>query len=171
MLKEQNLGSHSAPDEDAKLVAVEILVVLRQSTGYVEWSKRLAQLPPANAISSAVHLGWLLREAVESNWWDSLPRASDPEFTKMLRELTPRDLWIVSRLSIALGVEPWVTNVCARFAGPQSKRCWGCRLTSDQNKRTAVLTSLTLLSKVSSVVTIWNEGPAVRCPFVEINPR
>jgi hypothetical protein len=41
----------------------------------------------SKAISSAVHLGWSLRDAVESNWWDSLPRASDPEFTKALREL------------------------------------------------------------------------------------
>lgn len=87
VLKELNLAGQVAPDEDARLVAVEILVALKQSSAYSEWSRQLTKLELTSAISSAVHLGWSLREAVESNWWDSLPRASDPGFTKALREL------------------------------------------------------------------------------------
>ncbi len=87
VLKELNLAGEVAPDEDTKLVVVEILVALKQSPAYSEWSKQLAKLELASAISSAVHLGWSLREAVESNRWDSLPRASDRGFTKALRGL------------------------------------------------------------------------------------
>jgi len=62
-------------------------VALKQSPAYEKWLKQIATLQHTNAISCAIHFGWLLREAVESNWWDSLPRASDTAYSKALTQL------------------------------------------------------------------------------------
>jgi hypothetical protein len=87
VLKEFNLAGRTVPDEDARIVVVEISIALRQSPAYERWVRQLSTLQPSEAIFSALHFGWALREAVESNWWDSLPRASDPVYTETLKQL------------------------------------------------------------------------------------
>ncbi len=87
-LQELNLADEAAPDEEAKLVVVEVLFAVKQSPAYAVWLKEAGKLPFRSAISGAVVLGWALREAVESNRWDHLPRASDPEYTEWLRRLS-----------------------------------------------------------------------------------
>jgi hypothetical protein len=75
-------------DEESKLMAVEVLLAVKQSPVYNAWLKQADKLPVGSAIPQAVVLGWALREAVESNRWGHLPRASDPEYTELLRRMS-----------------------------------------------------------------------------------
>jgi hypothetical protein len=88
VIGELNLIGGRALNEERELEALEVLLALKQSTAYAELCLRLADLPLGNALSSAVHLGWVLRGAVESNWWDHLPKASDATLTEALRQMS-----------------------------------------------------------------------------------
>jgi hypothetical protein len=68
-------------------VALEIMCALKQSPPYSEWLTQISRLPLSSAMSSAIMLGWFLREAVESNCFDHLPRASNGTYTEALRQM------------------------------------------------------------------------------------
>src|SRR5258708_74241 len=88
VIGELNLIGGRNLNEEREVEALEVLLALKQSAAYAELCFRLADLPLGSALSSAVHLGWVLRGAVESNWWDRLPKTSDATFTKALRQMS-----------------------------------------------------------------------------------
>jgi len=87
VIGELNLLGGVPLDEERELEALEVLLALKHSPAYDELYRKLAQLPLETALSSATHLGWVLRAAVQSNWWDHLPKASDPRLTEALRQM------------------------------------------------------------------------------------
>jgi len=88
VLKEIGSFDPAAPDDEMMLVGVEVIFALRESHLYPEYSRQHANISFNKAIESAVLLGWSLREAVESNCWDALPRASDETYTEALRQMS-----------------------------------------------------------------------------------
>jgi hypothetical protein len=85
VLKEVTERNLSA-SEDELLTTVEVLLALNQSPVYKEWLSTLSQDPVSSAVSSAILVGWALREEVETNLWEALPRVSDNRYTALLRE-------------------------------------------------------------------------------------
>lgn len=88
VLKEIGSFKKTAPDDEMMLVGVEVMFALRESHLYPEYLRQHANISFNGAMASAVLLGWSLREAVESNRWDTLPRASDKGYTEMLRQMS-----------------------------------------------------------------------------------
>jgi hypothetical protein len=88
VIKEIGEFNETAPDDEMMLVGVEVMFALRQSHLYPEYLRQNANISFNGAMASAVLLGWSLREAIESNRWDMLPRASDKTYTEMLRQLS-----------------------------------------------------------------------------------
>ena len=87
VLKEVGSFDKTAPDDEMMLVGVEVMLALKESHLYPEYLRQHAHISFNGAMASAVLLGWSLREAVESNRWDALPRASDKAYTEMLRQM------------------------------------------------------------------------------------
>ncbi len=87
VIKEVTQNPVSATDEQA-ILATEIICAINQSPLYAEWLKEATKLPAHTAISNAICIGWALREEVNSNWWDALPKASNRTYTEALRQLT-----------------------------------------------------------------------------------
>ena len=88
VIKEIGSFDPAAPDDEMMLVGVEVIFALRESHLYPEYLRQHANISLNKAMESAVLLGWSLREAVESNRWDTLPRASDKTYTEMLRQMS-----------------------------------------------------------------------------------
>jgi hypothetical protein len=88
VLKEIGSFEKTAPDEEMTLVGVEVMFALKQSHLYPEYLRQHADMPFTGAMASAILLGWSLREEVESNRWDTLPRASDKTYTEALRQMS-----------------------------------------------------------------------------------
>jgi hypothetical protein len=87
VIGELNLLGGAPLDEEQELEALELLLALKRSPAYAELYRKLARLPLESALSSAAHLGWVLRAAVQSNWWDHLPKVSDLRLTETLRQM------------------------------------------------------------------------------------
>ncbi len=88
VLKEIGSFEKTAPDDEMKLVGVEVMFALKESHLYPEYLRQHANISFNGAMASAILLGWSLREAVESNRWDTLPRASDKTYTEALRQMS-----------------------------------------------------------------------------------
>ncbi len=88
VLKEIGSFDKTAPDEEMVLVAVEVTLALKQSHLYPEHLRQHADMGFTGAMASAILLGWRLREEVESNRWDTAPRASDKTYTEALRQMS-----------------------------------------------------------------------------------
>jgi hypothetical protein len=88
VLKEIGSFEKTAPDDEMMLVGVEVMFALRESHLYPEYLRQHANISFNGAIASAVLLGWSLREAVQSNRWNALPRASDKTYTEALRQMS-----------------------------------------------------------------------------------
>jgi len=88
VLKEIGSFDPTAPDDEMMLVGVEVIFALRESRLYPEYLSQHASVSLNKAMESAVLLGWSLREAVQSNRWNALPRASDKTYTEALRQMS-----------------------------------------------------------------------------------
>ena len=88
VLKEIGSFDKTAPDEEMMLVATEVMFALKESHLYPEYLRQHANITFNGAMASAILLGWSLREAVESERWDTLPRASDKTYTEALRRMS-----------------------------------------------------------------------------------
>jgi len=88
VLKQIGSFQTTAPDEEMMLVGVEVMSALKHSHLYPEYLRQHADMPFTGAMASAILLGWSLREEVESNRWDTLPRASDKTYTEALRQMS-----------------------------------------------------------------------------------
>jgi hypothetical protein len=87
VLKEIGSFDKTAPDEETMLVAVEVMLALKQSHLYPEHLRQHADMGLTGAVASAILLGWRLREEVESNRWNASPRASDKTYTEALKQM------------------------------------------------------------------------------------
>jgi hypothetical protein len=88
VLKEIGSFEKTAPDDEMMLVGVEVMFALRESHLYPEYLRQHASISFNGAMASAVLLGWSMREAVQSNRWDTLPRASDKTYAEALRQMS-----------------------------------------------------------------------------------